>query len=272
MERRIFVKTFVLGTGAIMVRNCNVSAGTVDQDSILVKMIYNNTGNNPDFKKEWGLAMWIEENNKAILFDTGGKPETFRKNLQTAGLDMAKLSAIIISHNHWDHTAGIPVVLENVTHKTEVYVPASDAPEIKPNNSLVTVVPVSGSLPIGGSTWSTGEMKGFLGNNVVYEQSVILSHNNLVYLFTGCAHPGIVAIVEKTKTLFPDKEIALAAGGFHLIDKSDEQIQEVSTKLNELNVKKIAPSHCSGDKAVEFLRTGWSDRFVSFNIGDNLKL
>ncbi len=272
MKRRVFVRTFILGTGVVMVRNYNVSAVAADHDTILVKMIYNNTGNHPDFKREWGLAMWIEEDNHAVLFDTGGNPETFWKNIQAAGIDLSKLSSIIISHNHWDHTRGIPLVLDKITQNAVMYVPASDATEIIINTSLVTIKPVTGAQHIAESVWTTGEMQGTLGRNIIYEQSVMIVRDNLVYVFTGCAHPGIVPIVEKAKTLYPDKTIALAAGGFHLIDKSDEQIQEVSVKLKEMMVQNIAPSHCTGDKAIEFFRSEWKDRFIDFNIGDDYKI
>jgi 7,8-dihydropterin-6-yl-methyl-4-(beta-D-ribofuranosyl)aminobenzene 5'-phosphate synthase len=272
MKRRVFVRTFVLGTGMVMVRNYNVSSAGTDHGTILVKMIYNNTGNHPDFKKEWGLAMWIEDNKHAILFDTGGNPGTLWKNIQAAGIDLSKLSSIIISHNHWDHTRGIPLVLDKIAQNTVIYVPASDVPEIKNNTSLVTIKPVTGAQHIAESVWSTGEMQGVLGGNIIYEQSVMIVRDNLVYAFTGCAHPGIVPIIEKAKTLYPDKAIALAAGGFHLIDKSAEQIQEVSVKLKEMKVQNIAPSHCTGDKAIEFFRSEWKDRFFDFNIGDDYKI
>jgi 7,8-dihydropterin-6-yl-methyl-4-(beta-D-ribofuranosyl)aminobenzene 5'-phosphate synthase len=271
MKRRFFVKTLVIGTGAVVLRNYNVNAAEVDRNTILVKMIYNNTGINPGYKKEWGLAMWIEENNTAILFDTGGNPDTLWKNIQAAGIDLSKLSVIIISHNHWDHTRGIPFVLEKTPGKSTIFVPASDAPEIKDTSNVVSVIPVTDSRHITGSIWTTGEMKGFLGANIIYEQSVIILRNSLVYLFTGCAHPGIISIVEKTESLYPDNDIDLVAGGFHLIDKTDDQIQEISAKLSELNVKKIAPSHCTGDKAINFFKTAWNERFVNLNIGDDFK-
>ncbi len=272
MKRRVFVKTLVLGTGVVLVRNYNVPGTGPDQDDILVKMIYNNSGSHPDFKKEWGLAMWIEENDHAVLFDTGSNPGILVKNIQAAGIDLSKLSSVIISHNHGDHTRGIPTILDKITQSTVIYVPASDAPEIKNSSTLVTVKPVTDAQQIADSVWSTGEMQGSMGGDTIYEQSVIIVRENLLYVFTGCAHPGVVSIVEKAGNLHPDKAIALVAGGFHLIDKSAEQIQEVSVKLNDMQVQKIAPSHCTGDKAIEYFKSGWKDRFIDFNIGDDYKI
>jgi len=235
-------------------------------------MIYNNSGNTSDYKKEWGLAIWIEHNHEAVLFDTGGNPVTLWQNIQAAGIDLSKLTTIIISHNHWDHTNGIPLILDKITRKTSLFVPASDMPEIKESNDLVNVIPVTGAQRITESIWSTGEIKGSLASNVVYEQSVIIALNNQVFLFTGCAHPGVVAIVGKTKSLFPEKDLALVAGGFHLIDKTPEQIEEISVRLKEMGVEQIAPSHCTGDKAIEYFKTDWNNRFIAMNLGDNYSI
>lgn len=269
IKRGVFIKSILIGAGAFVIRNYNMAAANIAPNSILVRMIYNNSGTTSGYKKEWGLAMWIEQDNNALLFDTGGNPGTLWQNIQAAGIDLSKLTTIIISHNHWDHTRGIPLILDKITGKTSIYVPASDLPDINKPGDLVNVIPVTGTQRITESIWSTGEMKGSLANNMVYEQSLIICRNNQVFLFTGCAHPGVVAIVEKTRSLFPEKDVALVAGGFHLIDKTPEQIEEISVRLKEMGVEQIAPSHCTGDKAIEYFKTAWNTRFIAMNLGDH---
>jgi 7,8-dihydropterin-6-yl-methyl-4-(beta-D-ribofuranosyl)aminobenzene 5'-phosphate synthase len=270
MKRRFFLKSIVISAGGAMIlKNQNLSAINAGQNSILVKMIFNNTGNNPDFKKAWGLAMWIEENNNAVLFDTGGDPNIFWKNFQIAGLNVSKLSVIIISHNHLDHTAGLPVILEKTSNKPVIYVPSADIEDFRNKYNLANIKPVKDGQHITGSIYTTGEMQGAINNGIIHEQSIIILKGKMAYIFTGCAHQGIVPIVEKTKLLHPDKEIALLAGGFHLLGHTPEQLHEISETLNNLGVKRIAPSHCSGDNAIKFFKTEWKERFVNFNIGDD---
>jgi len=132
-------------------------------------------------------------------------------------------------------------MLDRITTKTDMYVPASDIPDIPNTGSLVTVKPVTGAQKITDFLWSTGEMKGSLGNNIVFEQSVIIAQHNQVFLFTGCAHPGLSKL-RKEPGPASGKNIMLAAGGFHLIDKSAEQVQKISDTLKLLDVKAIAPS------------------------------
>lgn len=272
MKRRSFVRTLVIGSGALVVKDYDVAAAETSPDTIVVKMIYNNTGSNSDYRKEWGLALWIEGDGQAILFDTGGNPETLLQNIDAAGLDLAALSTIIISHNHWDHTRGLPAVLNRLARPATLFVPATDPPDISITGNLLTVVPVSGPRQINSFLWSTGEMEGKAGLDSIYEQSIILLRGDKLYLFTGCAHPGVVAITEKAHALNPGKEIALVAGGFHLLEHTAEQLHDVAVQLENLGLKQIAPSHCTGDKAIAWLRSYFGDRFVDFHIGGLLNL
>ena len=78
-------------------------------------------GNMTDFVSKWGLSMWIEDKETAILFDTGGKTSTLWENVRTAAVDIQKLSTIIISHHHYDHVGGLPIILEKNKADTSRY-------------------------------------------------------------------------------------------------------------------------------------------------------
>ena len=269
IERRVFIKSIVLGATGLMVRNYNVSASEVSPDSILVKMIFNNIGSDPNYKKSWGLAIWIEQDKDAVLFDTGDNAETLWKNIEAAGVDLTRLSKIIISHDHNDHTDGLPVVLEKTNYEPVVYVNKNDACSIIKKFSNITLKTVTDPVKITGSIWSTGQMRAFANNFEFYEQSVIIIKNNIQYILTGCAHSGVVEITERAIQMHPDIEISLLAGGFHLSLHSPEQVKQISDKLKELKVRRIAPSHCTGAKAIEYFRTSWKEKFVDFNLGES---
>ena len=100
-------------------------------------------------------------------------------------------------------------------------------------------------------------------------------HKNSEYpeaRLTGCSHPGIVNIVRTAKEIFPDKDIALLAGGFHLIDKSAKEIREISNELKALNINIIAPSHCTGEQAIKIFKEEWGAQMIDFNLGDEQKI
>ena len=58
---------------------------------------------------EHGLSVWIEADGKRILFDTGQGVLDF--NTRVLGVDLAETDILVLSHGHYDHTGGIPMVL-----------------------------------------------------------------------------------------------------------------------------------------------------------------
>ena len=65
-----------------------------------------------EMSNEHGLSMLIEKGDTRILMDTGATGAFF-KNAQQLGVSLEGLSAIVFSHNHYDHTGGILTLLEN---------------------------------------------------------------------------------------------------------------------------------------------------------------
>jgi 7,8-dihydropterin-6-yl-methyl-4-(beta-D-ribofuranosyl)aminobenzene 5'-phosphate synthase len=99
--------------------------------------------------------------------------------------------------------------------------------------------------------FSIGEMPS--NYDVIYEQSLCLKTKKGLILLTGCAHPGIVKILEKVKEHFSD-EIYAVIGGFHLKDFSSEEIKKFIAKLKKMNIKYFVPLHCTGKVAVDLFK------------------
>ena len=62
------------------------------------------------------FLLGCEETKEAMLVDAGEYPAALDKTLSTHGL---KLTVIFITHDHWDHTAGLAEVLAR--HPAQVY-------------------------------------------------------------------------------------------------------------------------------------------------------
>jgi 7,8-dihydropterin-6-yl-methyl-4-(beta-D-ribofuranosyl)aminobenzene 5'-phosphate synthase len=60
---------------------------------------------------EHGLSLWIETEDMRILFDTG-QGSAFANNARVLGIDLGKTNILVLSHGHYDHTGGIPQVLQ----------------------------------------------------------------------------------------------------------------------------------------------------------------
>ena len=55
---------------------------------------------------EHGLALWIEKDDKSILFDTG-QSSVFCHNAKAMDIDLRATDYIVISHGHYDHCGGL---------------------------------------------------------------------------------------------------------------------------------------------------------------------
>lgn len=89
-------------------------------------------------------------------------------------------------------------------------------------------------------------------------------------LFTGCAHHGILNILESIQEL-----IRLSIGGFHLLDshlseyyETDEQLQEIASELaNRYPDVVFYTGHCTGDHCFEVLSREKGLRIHQFHVG-----
>lgn len=62
-------------------------------------------------QSEWGLSLHLESlrgsETRNVLIDFGYTPEALLNNLALAGIDVAKLDALALSHGHFDHFGGM---------------------------------------------------------------------------------------------------------------------------------------------------------------------
>jgi 7,8-dihydropterin-6-yl-methyl-4-(beta-D-ribofuranosyl)aminobenzene 5'-phosphate synthase len=50
-----------------------------------------------------------------VLFDTGPEAETFMRNANILGVDFSEIEAVVLSHGHWDHGAGLIAAIEAIS-------------------------------------------------------------------------------------------------------------------------------------------------------------
>ena len=227
-----------------------------------ILIIYDNNTLKGDLTPAWGFSCLIILPPYQILFDTGGDPSILLKNMHEMDIDPEKIDTVVLSHGHGDHVGGLEEFLR-YQHRVTVYLPRSFPKRFKEGVGLMgaDVEEVGGSVMIHPSVYTSGELGGGLK-----EQSLVLKTCQGLVIITGCAHPGIVEIVEHVRGLF-EENVYLLIGGFHLMGKSPKELREIAKKLDELKVERIAPCHCSGDTARGFFRQYYGDNYITCAAG-----
>ncbi|MBE0583808.1 MAG: MBL fold metallo-hydrolase [Desulfofustis sp.] len=238
---------------------------------------------------EHGYSLWIEADGRTILFDTG-ESKGLRPNSEALGLDLARVTDLVLSHGHYDHTGGIGLVLEKAGVPRVYLHQAALQPRYVLRNGT-TIEPVRmpeqsmqalDRLPEGAICWLTHpvqlterigitgpipRLSGFEDPGAPYffdqsrQRPDLIDDDIAMWLHTGtglvicvgCAHAGIVNIVNEIIRITGEPRIETIVGGLHLLHAGAERLEQTVQALNVLNVGRLVACHCSGAAAVDYL-------------------
>lgn len=238
--------------------------------TVTITVVYDNNAYDPRLRTAWGFSCLVElvegMDKTTILFDTGGDGALLLSNMAILGLDPQTIDIVVLSHIHGDHTGGLVSVLAVSDYPT-VYVPRSFPKDFKDQVQAQTELrQVSEPQAIASGVYTTGEM----GSGIIEQALVLKTVKGLVGI-TGCAHPGVVNMVRKAREIGNDDPY-LILGGFHLGGASQKKIEGIIADFQELGVQKIAPCHCTGDKAIALFREAYGEDFIENGVGKVLKI
>jgi 7,8-dihydropterin-6-yl-methyl-4-(beta-D-ribofuranosyl)aminobenzene 5'-phosphate synthase len=233
----------------------------------LITVLCDNNTIHDDLEASWGFACLIALDGRNILFDTGGDGVVLSRNMARLGIDPASIDLLMISHQHWDHVGGIYSIL-GAGANPQICVGSSFYRHFRDDMKRYKArfIDIEGAGEILQGLLTTGEMEGPMP-----EQAAILRTQAGAIVITGCAHPGIVRVVEKAKKCVPGDDIALVMGGFHLLDAGDDEILDVIDAFRTLGVRFAAPSHCSGEKARRLFAQNSPSRFIGLGAGSVIR-
>ena len=182
--------------------------------------------------------------------------------MEIMGKDPEKIQMVFLSHSHGDHTGGL---WELCAHNPglEVSIPKSfpmGFDEAAAGRGC-KVIRIGSPREISPGFFSMGEMGMW-----TREQSLILDAGKGAILLTGCAHPGIMAVIKRAKALIP-MEIRLVMGGYHLFSAGEWEIMKIIRSFHESGVERVCPCPCTGEGAVGLFRESYREGYIEGGVG-----
>ena len=247
-----------------------------------ITVVYDNNPYKKGLETGWGFSCLITGTEKTILFDTGRDHSLFG-NMEKLAIDPDSIDIVVLSHIHGDHTGGLGSFLEK-NSKVTVYLLKSFSKRFKDNvqDNGAKIVEVERSLEICENVCSTGRV-----GKLLKEQSLIIRTEAGLIIITGCAHPGIVKIVNPVRSsgqLGTDAEgltsngvntakdllkdnILLVMGGFHLEWTFRGKIEKIISAFKQSNVRYVGPCHCSGERARSLFEKHFGKNYINIGAG-----
>ncbi len=229
--------------------------------------VYDNTVKKDGLVPGWGFSLLISGRENNILFDVGADLKILENNLKELNISPSSLDGVVLSHPHCDHIGGLSAILKN-NSDLKVFFTKSFPSSLKKRIESYGAEPVVLSEPqeIFEGTWSTGEILDSYRNVSLPEQGLVISSSQGPVIISGCAHPGITKIAKRAKEITGSPPY-LIVGGFHLVSRKTEEIRKVTGELREETVKKLAPAHCTGRRAVKIISKEYGEDCLRFGAG-----
>ncbi len=245
----------------------NLAGEVTSVDSITITTVYDNEPFVEDLTPSWGFSCLIQGLEKNILFDTGGDGNILLANMEKLGLDPEDVHIVVLSHLHGDHTGGLADILR-VNPRVTVYMPNSFPEHLKGEVTQkgAELVTVGEPVEICRGAFLTGEM-----GTTIQEQALVIKMGGGLVVITGCAHPGIVDVIERSRKIGKDS-VLLAMGGFHLFGASRQRLREVLEQFRVLGVAKVSPCHCTGPEAIGMFQDAYGKNYIQGGVGQVISL
>jgi 7,8-dihydropterin-6-yl-methyl-4-(beta-D-ribofuranosyl)aminobenzene 5'-phosphate synthase len=232
--------------------------------ALRITVLFDNTTADPRLRAAWGFSALIERAGHTLLLDAGGDPRILMGNLDSLGIGVRRIEAIAVSHAHGDHVDGLPGLVER-----GVRVPLFMLPSFPPGfrerfGRAFSLAETSRGQEMTAGVFTTGEMVDPAVR--IPEQALVIPTDSGLVIVTGCAHQGVVAVVRRAVEMF-HAPVYMVIGGFHLLDKSEPQVQEIIAEFRRLGVRKVGATHCTGERAIAMFAAAYGADFVPLGAG-----
>lgn len=263
-----------------------------------------NTPGAPGCGYEHGLSFYIETKKHKLLIDSGAS-DVFLNNAKILGIDLKEVDTMVLSHGHYDHAGGI-LAFSEMNSAAKIYLKVSageDYYHLKDEGEkyigikkeilkLEQCIFVRGDLKIddelflytditGGKFPAKGNYKlkrkigeEFIQDTFNHEQCLVVTQGTQRILLSGCAHSGIINILNRYMDIFhsqPD----IVISGFHLMQEepySTDEIRNIQEMAGIMAGMKTIfyTGHCTGSAAADIMKEIMGDKLRIIHSGDRI--
>ncbi len=255
---------------------------------------------------EHGLSFYIETHRHKLLMDTGAT-NGFLANAEALGVDLKKVDTVILSHGHYDHAGGILEFAKRnpnagifmKRHADGEYYHKNDTMEkfigIDPRiRNLPRIEWIDGNRKLdeelflfsgvtGRKLWPSGNLElkikkkdGFYQDEFSHEQYLVIEEDKKRVLLSGCAHNGILNILEEYRKIYDSFPEAVISG-FHMQKKSGyaqedlEIVRKIAMELKKMPTK-FYTGHCTGEIPYQILKECMGSQIEYVHSGEEIQL
>ena len=263
----------------------------------------------PRLHAEHGLSLLIDvqlkDESARILLDTGPLPHLLLQNAKYLNIDFSTVNAILLSHGHYDHVGGLLTILPHIPSSTPIiahpdtflpkfayrpYLKSIGAPfspmALQTRNAML--LQTADSVPVLDGVKTTGEIErktpyekvtgyytlqiNHLIPDYLHDDQALILHlkKKGLIVICGCAHSGLINTITHAKHVMKTDTVYAVIGGFHLKNATSQRIDATADALRQLNVKQIAPCHCTGSKAIQKFTSSFKQQCRPLRVGDVL--
>lgn len=248
---------------------------------------------------EHGLSFYIETNNHKLLMDTGASDAIIR-NSEILRIDLKSVDSVFLSHGHYDHSGGILTFSEiNPTAKiymqrtaTNIFYHGNGERYIGINPKIAALPQttfVDGNLKLdeelslfsnisGRRFWAEGNLNlkrlendTYLQDEFEHEQCLVITDSIRKILISGCAHNGILNILDEYHKLYGDFP-HMVISGFHMMkngEYSPEETDIIKSTAKELSTMNTIfyTGHCTSEKAYDIMKEIMGEQLHALHTG-----
>lgn len=233
---------------------------------------------------EHGLSYLIESAGRRVLFDTGQSGDVLMHNLRSLGIAPGSIDAVAISHAHYDHTGGLPALIDRLRPGIPLYANADlfrgryaerpgraqfigtalDEDALSARLTLRLSADPQEIIP---GVWTTGEIRerselegkssahlmsgpdGLVPDAYLDDMALILAVGDGLALVCGCCHAGLLNTLIHVECLFAQPVVAVV-GGLHLAGVAECDLARACASLAAMpGLRNIYSGHCTGESA-----------------------